>query len=270
MLTMTDKAKPCLATRTASALVLLLLLPLSSVAETKARNGEECTFQENSFCQSNYCKDYSFTAANQYGSCQANNGASFTSRRCVTNESCNDGTGFCNANFYSDPNDENGVITVPYCAVSKVKNDCGIFTYSTDCANDVGYYCRGGYQGQDITYARCTTKEDGRGCTSSAQCTSGYCNTYGVCEGNVPAPPNASGDSKRAKRSRAAVNIQRSLCPGDTTACSISTGLGSGYECVNLQEELGHCGACGNDCEAQAAPGQGSVCAAGKCQFFKL
>jgi len=80
----------------------------------------------------------------------------------------------------------------------------------------------------------------------------------------------ASPAHKVRERRQQQKEVVLSLCPSGLDACSIISKLGaptstSGYECLSLQDELEHCGACGNSC--LEIPGVDGVrCAAGRCE----
>lgn len=117
-----------------------------------------------------------------------------------------------------------------------------------------------------------------------------YCNGVKVntTPGQCATPtPTLAPSQKRARMRRMAdleeKNMrQRQLCPSGTTACYLGSSVASGYECVDLDEELERtfiprassskaltgdhtgCGDCNIDCTA--IPGATSVtCRAGQC-----
>ncbi|KAL8287089.1 hypothetical protein RQP46_004095 [Phenoliferia psychrophenolica] len=53
-------------------------------------------------------------------------------------------------------------------------------------------------------------------------------------------------------------------CPGKTSACPIPGT--SGFECVDLSNELEHCGACGTNCLAKMGA-RGVSCSDGSCEI---
>lgn len=175
------------------------------------------------------------------------------------------------------------------------RQDCFLYGVYTGSCYSSEYTCQGAVpEGTTTTYT-CAVKADEFPCSTDVQCasglcfggvctqrqangadcggrddvcTSGYCNlSTGLCDIDTRPVPSSLPPRLKARRSRLAA-MNRSLCPGNTTACPLSDRPDSGTECVSLDEELAHCGACGNNCEALAKPGHVAVCEEAQCKFY--
>lgn len=87
---------------------------------------------------------------------------------------------------------------------------------------------------------------DGETCTTPGQpeidCLSGYCGVDGKC-GKAPSSGPQRRRARRAEQRLLAARDDR--CPKPLSACPIGA---TGFECIDLSQELESCGRCGNDC----------------------
>ncbi|WVF70002.1 hypothetical protein IAT40_004788 [Kwoniella sp. CBS 6097] len=96
-------------------------------------------------------------------------------------------------------------------------------------------------------------------------------------------PGGPSGFVKRQMRERLQIARERALqaiCPNNLTACRVSPGEGTSFECIDIQTELESCGGCafgeynnataplGQDCSVGGAALGASTCIEGKCVSF--
>jgi len=219
-----------------SKLATLGLAALLAAASVSAQNaiGESCN--ANSECSSGNCQGYS-------GFCDVGSGNTPTNQRpCTVAADCSGYNSYCGTEFYGTP------------------NEC--------------YFSGAACSGSNPQYEDPACPAYQAACPIVVQ---------GTC---AAAAPGASGGARQKKRSHASQQRQsrsqpltagykvkksaqmkrsKALCPSDYSACPIKGT--SGVECVNILEELNSCGACGNDCEAQAKPGQAVTCSAGQCIF---
>jgi len=86
----------------------------------------------------------------------------------------------------------------------------------------------------------------------------------GSCIEPMPEPSHMPHYLRQAAALEQKRAMQQLLCPVGSDACYLGSLWNSGYECVNLQEELERCGSCDNDCTKK--PGVSAVtCREGQC-----